>query len=135
MTSAGEVLTMMEKEMPKLCISPQSLFSSCLYPNSANSSSSPLLARLARRSIVGSATSAIVLVAFNVTPQSIDCQARSSIQNSCRSFKRYHYGKGETLFDSRPLFVVGELAVVDRQDSNPTAASSSLSRASLQEAL
>jgi hypothetical protein len=30
----------MEKEMPKLCIRPQSRFSSCLYPNCANLSSS-----------------------------------------------------------------------------------------------
>lgn len=33
-------LTMILKEIPKLCIRPQSLLNSCLYPNSANSCSS-----------------------------------------------------------------------------------------------
>lgn len=37
---AGKEHTIIEKEMPKLCISPQSRFSSCLYPKFASSSSS-----------------------------------------------------------------------------------------------
>ena len=56
---------MMEKEMPKLCINPQSLLSSCLYPNcakllsSASASLAAWLARLALLSTDGSATTGV----------------------------------------------------------------------------
>jgi hypothetical protein len=41
MTRSRGLLTMMEKETPKLCANPQSRFNSCLYPNCAKRSSSP----------------------------------------------------------------------------------------------
>ena len=61
------IRTMMEKEMPKLCINPQSRLNSCSYPKCPNSSASasswgllPLLALLALLSITGCVASTVV---------------------------------------------------------------------------
>lgn len=66
----GRKHTIIENDIPKLCISPQSRRNSCLYPNSANTSSSasspvdraPLLAVRSIGAFVGSVITALVAI-------------------------------------------------------------------------